>query len=360
MQSDYPNQSFAPGRRAMLDLVNKLHSNLPQIAVISIRSVGKSSLIESISGITHYRAPREPALALRRTQKTFEALPPAPSEDPFSDILRLVHPFVRDAENVKGSCVVIDLNDEESEASDTIYVDEVVKELMKWCSNAPVSRDYALVWEAEERSIKGFTRHWAGPAHSLCDTVYNISRKLRALVSRHFATFGQRRLEQRVQFVVQNLFKHASTKRTALYIAHYKLARNSSKWISSTTFATTYVPRPTGENDEGKVDFHVVFRRYVDNVAKEEIDKELLRGIEKEIHSAPMMGLRPRPLHELIVAEGVFQQLRRHSTICEAIADARAWRSARRLDLLNSQKSRNSQKGRRGVAARFWALSVRA
>ena len=30
------------------------------------------------------------------------------------------------------------------------------------------------------------------------------------------------------------------------------------------------------------------------------------------------------------------------------------------LDLLNSQKSRNSQKGRRGAAARFWALSVRA
>ena len=30
------------------------------------------------------------------------------------------------------------------------------------------------------------------------------------------------------------------------------------------------------------------------------------------------------------------------------------------IDLLNSQKSRNSQKGRRGAAARVWALSVRA
>ncbi|KAL1665450.1 fungal-specific transcription factor domain-containing protein [Schizophyllum commune] len=346
----------------MLDLVDQLHSTViflwsgwtTLIAVISSRSVGKYTLIESISGITHYRAPREPALGAQpnagsrgRTgvgNKTFEALPPAPSEDPFSDILRLVHAFVRDAENVKGSCVVIDLNDEESEASDTIYVDEVVKELMKWCSNAPVSRDYALVWEAEERSIKRFTRHWAGPAHRLCDTVYNISRKLRALVSRHFATFGQRRLEQRVQFVVQNLFKHASTKRTTLYIAHYKLARNSSIHVDLIDHIRNYLMHADA----------VVFRRYVDNVAKEEIDKELLRGIEKDIHSAPMMGLRtniflryllvnlingvvgsqPRPLHELIVAEGVFQQLRRHSTICEAIADARAWRSARRLPTL--------------------------
>ncbi|KAL1690988.1 P-loop containing nucleoside triphosphate hydrolase protein [Schizophyllum commune] len=48
------------GRRAMLDLVNKLHStgpsDLPQIAVIGSQSAGKSSLIESISGVTLPRA----------------------------------------------------------------------------------------------------------------------------------------------------------------------------------------------------------------------------------------------------------------------------------------------------------------
>ncbi|KAF7366190.1 hypothetical protein MVEN_00496000 [Mycena venus] len=51
------------GRRRMLDLVNRLHStgvqidiDLPQIAVIGIQSAGKSSLIESISGITLPRA----------------------------------------------------------------------------------------------------------------------------------------------------------------------------------------------------------------------------------------------------------------------------------------------------------------
>ncbi|KAF9807180.1 hypothetical protein IEO21_08339 [Rhodonia placenta] len=51
------------GRRKMLDLVNRLHStgvqrdiDLPMIAVIGSQSAGKSSLIESISGITLPRA----------------------------------------------------------------------------------------------------------------------------------------------------------------------------------------------------------------------------------------------------------------------------------------------------------------
>ncbi|KAJ7889632.1 P-loop containing nucleoside triphosphate hydrolase protein [Mycena leptocephala] len=54
---------LSQGRRHMLDLVNRLHStgvqidiDLPQIAVIGIQSAGKSSLIESISGITLPRA----------------------------------------------------------------------------------------------------------------------------------------------------------------------------------------------------------------------------------------------------------------------------------------------------------------
>ncbi|KAJ7829557.1 P-loop containing nucleoside triphosphate hydrolase protein [Mycena leptocephala] len=54
---------LSEGRRHMLDLVNRLHStgvqidiDLPQIAVIGIQSAGKSSLIESISGITLPRA----------------------------------------------------------------------------------------------------------------------------------------------------------------------------------------------------------------------------------------------------------------------------------------------------------------
>ncbi|KAF9525001.1 P-loop containing nucleoside triphosphate hydrolase protein [Crepidotus variabilis] len=54
---------FSHGRRKMLDLVNRLHStgvqvdiDLPQIAVIGAQSAGKSSLIESISGITLPRA----------------------------------------------------------------------------------------------------------------------------------------------------------------------------------------------------------------------------------------------------------------------------------------------------------------
>ena len=76
------NPQLNHGRRRMLDLVNKLHStgcvtrftlsfhlfdrelairvqvdiDLPQIAVIGSQSAGKSSLIESISGITLPRA----------------------------------------------------------------------------------------------------------------------------------------------------------------------------------------------------------------------------------------------------------------------------------------------------------------
>ncbi|KIM36795.1 hypothetical protein M413DRAFT_448928 [Hebeloma cylindrosporum] len=57
------NPHLSQGRRRMLDLVNKLHStgvqvdiDLPQIAVIGSQSAGKSSLIESISGITLPRA----------------------------------------------------------------------------------------------------------------------------------------------------------------------------------------------------------------------------------------------------------------------------------------------------------------
>ncbi|KAF8959975.1 P-loop containing nucleoside triphosphate hydrolase protein [Flammula alnicola] len=57
------NPHLSHGRRKMLDLVNKLHStgvqvdiDLPQIAVIGSQSAGKSSLIESISGITLPRA----------------------------------------------------------------------------------------------------------------------------------------------------------------------------------------------------------------------------------------------------------------------------------------------------------------
>ncbi|EKM81299.1 hypothetical protein AGABI1DRAFT_56763 [Agaricus bisporus var. burnettii JB137-S8] len=54
---------MSQSRRRMLDLVNRLHStgvqvdiDLPQIAVIGSQSAGKSSLIESISGITLPRA----------------------------------------------------------------------------------------------------------------------------------------------------------------------------------------------------------------------------------------------------------------------------------------------------------------
>lgn len=57
------NPQLSHGRRRMLDLVNRLHStgvqvdiDLPQIAVIGSQSAGKSSLIESISGITLPRA----------------------------------------------------------------------------------------------------------------------------------------------------------------------------------------------------------------------------------------------------------------------------------------------------------------
>ncbi|KAH8088967.1 P-loop containing nucleoside triphosphate hydrolase protein [Cristinia sonorae] len=54
---------LSSGRRKMLDLVNRLHStgvqldiDLPMIAVIGSQSAGKSSLIESISGVTLPRA----------------------------------------------------------------------------------------------------------------------------------------------------------------------------------------------------------------------------------------------------------------------------------------------------------------
>ncbi|KAH9917091.1 P-loop containing nucleoside triphosphate hydrolase protein [Amylocystis lapponica] len=57
------NPQYSSGRRKMLDLVNRLHStgahldiDLPVIAVIGSQSAGKSSLIESISGITLPRA----------------------------------------------------------------------------------------------------------------------------------------------------------------------------------------------------------------------------------------------------------------------------------------------------------------
>ncbi|THU85106.1 hypothetical protein K435DRAFT_764484 [Dendrothele bispora CBS 962.96] len=57
------NAQLSDGRRRMLDLVNRLHMtgvqidiDLPQIAVIGNQSAGKSSLIESISGITLPRA----------------------------------------------------------------------------------------------------------------------------------------------------------------------------------------------------------------------------------------------------------------------------------------------------------------
>ncbi|TFK21928.1 hypothetical protein FA15DRAFT_597001 [Coprinopsis marcescibilis] len=57
------NASLSSARRQMLDLVNRLVStgvqvdiDLPQIAVIGAQSAGKSSLIESISGITLPRA----------------------------------------------------------------------------------------------------------------------------------------------------------------------------------------------------------------------------------------------------------------------------------------------------------------
>ncbi|KAG6917243.1 hypothetical protein DXG01_003275 [Tephrocybe rancida] len=57
------NPSLSQSSRQMLDLTNRLHStgvqvdiDLPQIAVIGSQSAGKSSLIESISGITLPRA----------------------------------------------------------------------------------------------------------------------------------------------------------------------------------------------------------------------------------------------------------------------------------------------------------------
>ncbi|KIM19796.1 hypothetical protein M408DRAFT_334259 [Serendipita vermifera MAFF 305830] len=58
-----PSSAHYLHRRGVLDLVNKLHSyglqkqlDIPQIAVVGSQSVGKSSLIESISGITLPRA----------------------------------------------------------------------------------------------------------------------------------------------------------------------------------------------------------------------------------------------------------------------------------------------------------------
>ncbi|SJL13186.1 uncharacterized protein ARMOST_16625 [Armillaria ostoyae] len=57
------NLALSHSRRRLLDLINRLHStgvqvdiDLPQIAVIGSQSAGKSSLIESISGITLPRA----------------------------------------------------------------------------------------------------------------------------------------------------------------------------------------------------------------------------------------------------------------------------------------------------------------
>lgn len=66
------NPQLSQSRRRLLDLVNRLHStgvqvdiDLPQIAVIGSQSAGKSSLIESISGITVSRHCIRRLLSLR-------------------------------------------------------------------------------------------------------------------------------------------------------------------------------------------------------------------------------------------------------------------------------------------------------
>lgn len=54
------DSGYSQRRRKMMEIANKLHStgvqldmDLPQISVIGSQSVGKSSLIEAISGVSH-------------------------------------------------------------------------------------------------------------------------------------------------------------------------------------------------------------------------------------------------------------------------------------------------------------------
>ncbi|KAL1735502.1 fungal-specific transcription factor domain-containing protein [Schizophyllum commune] len=183
--------------------------------------------------------------------------------------------------------VAIDLDAEESEASDTICVGEVAKELTKEVGFASLRYPVADISTARTRQLP-VIMPWGAEERLI---------KLSALVTRYFANFGQGRLEQCGQDPF-TLNTHCMFDCREKYIAHYKLARNSSEhWHGNLIdHIRNYVPHTTGENSKG--DF----------------------GVNKTC-----------PHCELSVAEGVFQQLRRHSTICETIADVRAWRSARRL-----------------------------
>ncbi|TRM70037.1 P-loop containing nucleoside triphosphate hydrolase protein [Schizophyllum amplum] len=227
----------------------------------------------------------------------------------------------------------------EEPSSNVIYVDELPG---------------IVPWEAEEELIQKFTRHWGEPAHRLCDLVYNIiSHKISALVSHHFSNFGQGRLEHRVQFLVQGLLKKCLDK-ARLQITWFVEAEQDPSTLN-THYLSDYRAKEAGEHgdimerirnyvpvatasapgEEAQISgiskilegfaelgmfgikpedfpkllpadqmtpaleimadvsayFHVAYKRFVDNVAKA-IDKELVRGIDKEIYSTLMAGLR--------------------------------------------------------------------
>ncbi|KAF7324988.1 hypothetical protein MKEN_00541200 [Mycena kentingensis (nom. inval.)] len=105
--------------------------------------------------------------------------------------------------------------EEDEEASgDAIYVDEVAKR-----ANDARARELPghHPFFVQVSYIKEFTTQWDAPAHLLCRSISaTLGEHVKALVSKHFAAFGQGGLENRVMILVQQHLKKRANEAHAL------------------------------------------------------------------------------------------------------------------------------------------------
>ncbi|KAF7428945.1 hypothetical protein PC9H_008182 [Pleurotus ostreatus] len=250
--------------------------------------------------------------ALRKTEEALAAMPKEPSADAFSEVMALLHTFATDVSfHVDGFRMAIrstapqfvplekrvtqdftmtrpkfldqeegtdaDATDEDS-LVEHIFIDEVMARAQK-ARARELPDNYPFVVRA--KYVSSITEKWHSPAQILCNQMYNVLFKyMKELIHKHFASFGQGNLEQRVGVILQNHIQAACHR-----------AEERIKWLISLE------ARPFTLNEHYLSEYKDKFLSFYKAVRQSQRNPELLASINDHLTNPPKAAVYNRSGH---------------------------------------------------------------
>ncbi|KAF4598880.1 hypothetical protein EYR38_007292 [Pleurotus pulmonarius] len=272
--------------------------------------------------------------ALRRTEDALAALPKEPSADAFSEVMALLYTFTTDVSHHVGGVPnedgliqsirphqmqfrkairstapqfvplerhvardfkmtrpkfldqeeATDAVDADAHSLEPIFIDEVMARAQK-ARARELPDNYPFVVRA--KYVSSITDKWRSPAQILCNQTYNVLFKyMKELVHKHFASFGQGNLEQRIGVILQHHMQAACQR-----------AETHINWLISLE------SRPFTLNEHYLTEYKDKFLSFYKAVRQSQRSPELLASINDHLSNPPKSAVYNRNGH--IVTEAV-------------------------------------------------------